>query len=80
MRSLKRGDLVFSSRYVAYAKWGIILEKVHDPLATSNKVFKVWWGDGTIGNNVWDYDLTLLRELQSNDKRGSERLMRAPLL
>ena len=39
-------------------KWGIILERVHDPLAMSNKVFKVWWGDGTVGNNVWDYDLT----------------------
>ena len=23
----------------------------------TNKSFKVLWHDGTIGNNVWDYDL-----------------------
>jgi hypothetical protein len=56
---MKKGDLVFSVLFTKWKpKWGIILERVHDPLAVSNKVFKVWWGDGTVGNNVWDYDLT----------------------
>jgi len=25
-------------------------------------VFKVLWHDGTIGNNVWDYDLKVINE------------------
>lgn len=27
-----------------------------------NKAFKVLWRDGTIGNNVWDYDLKVVNE------------------
>jgi len=28
----------------------------------NNKVFKVLWQNGTIGNNIWDYDLELISE------------------
>jgi len=38
---------------------GIVLTKVHDPLASANDVFNVMWRDGTIGKNVWDYDLVV---------------------
>ena len=55
--SFEKGDLVFSVLFSHGFKWGIVLERTHDPLAMNNKVLKVWWGDGTVGNNVWDYDL-----------------------
>jgi|TARA_R110001583_G_scaffold99420_2_gene244768 hypothetical protein len=41
---------------------GILLEKVHDPLAMNNDVFRVLWRDGKIGNNIWDYDLVTINE------------------
>ena len=41
---------------------GVLLEKVHDPLAGANDVFSVLWRDGKIGNNVWDYDLVVINE------------------
>jgi|TARA_Y100000310_G_scaffold491_2_gene633 hypothetical protein len=41
---------------------GVLLEKVHDPLAMNNDVFSVLWRDGKIGNNVWDYDLVVINE------------------
>tara|TARA_B100000686_G_C16350412_1_gene742541 strand:- start:243 stop:431 length:189 start_codon:yes stop_codon:yes gene_type:complete len=60
---MKVGDLV---RHVLAHKreslTGILLEKVYDPLASSNDVFKVLWRDGKIGNNVWDYDLVVISE------------------
>jgi len=61
---LKKGDLVWS--VVANNDrnmWGIIVAKaVRDTFdlkmfGTHSETFKVWWGDGTVGNNVWDYDL-----------------------
>jgi len=39
---------------------GVLIEKVHDPLAMNNDVFRVLWRDGKIGNNVWDYDLVVI--------------------
>ena len=39
---------------------GIVVERVFDPMAGLNKCFKVLWNDGTIGNNVIDYDLELI--------------------
>jgi hypothetical protein len=41
---------------------GVLLEKVHDPLAMNNDVFTVLWRDGKIGNKVWDYDLVVINE------------------
>ena len=26
-----------------------------------NQLFKILWRDGTIGNNVWDYDLKIIK-------------------
>ena len=39
---------------------GIVVERVFDPMAGLNKCYKVLWNDGTIGNNVIDYDLELI--------------------
>ena len=61
---MKKGDLVChwhrGELSDGYNVLGIILEEVHDRLATNNDVFKVWWADGTVGNNVWDYDLKVV--------------------
>jgi len=63
---MKKGDLVCLSRCgelsAEYNMLGVIIEEVHDPLAMHNDVFKVWWTDGTVGNNVWDYDLKVMNE------------------
>ena len=60
---MKAGDLV---RHVLAHKRenmiGVLLEKVHAPLAMNNDVFSVLWRDGKIGNNVWDYDLVVINE------------------
>ena len=60
---MKVGDLV---RHVLAHKrenlMGVLIEKVHDPLAMNNDVFSVLWRDGKIGNNVWDYDLVTINE------------------
>tara|TARA_Y100000310_G_scaffold344748_1_gene459227 strand:- start:3290 stop:3478 length:189 start_codon:yes stop_codon:yes gene_type:complete len=60
---MKAGDLV---RHVFAHKRenlvGVLLEKMHDPLAGANDVFRVLWRDGKIGNNVWDYDLVVISE------------------
>jgi len=52
---VKVGDLVISAW--SEGKVGLLLERVHDPLAMNHKVFDVFWSDGTKGHNVWDYDL-----------------------
>jgi hypothetical protein len=52
------GDLV--KTIGGFYRRGILIERVHDPLAQHNKVFKVLWANGTMGNNVWDYDLELV--------------------
>ena len=65
---MKKGDLVRDNarlrvllkpenRYPTRNRVGVIIEQVFDRLAQNNKVYKVLWQDGTIGNNVWDYDL-----------------------
>ena len=51
------GDLVKYSYPGGEVFLGIILEKVHDPLAMSNDVFNVLWENGAVCYNVWDYDL-----------------------
>jgi hypothetical protein len=60
---MKAGDLV---RHVLSHKRenqiGMLIEKVHDPIAMNNDVFSVLWHDGKIGNNVWDYDLAVINE------------------
>ena len=41
---------------------GVIIDKMHDPTAMTNDVFCVLWRDGSIGKNVWDYDLEMINE------------------
>ena len=57
---MKIGDMVYANWYgnVDKGKWGIILEKIYDKKAQRNRIFTVLWQDGTVGSNVWDYDLT----------------------
>ena len=52
------GDLVITTH--GFYRRGILVEQLQDRLAMSNKVFKVLWQDGTIGNNIWDYDLEVI--------------------
>ena len=60
---MKVGDLVRYARpHRRKNLVGVLLEKVHDPLASPNDVFRVLWHDGKIGNNVWDYDLEVASE------------------
>lgn len=62
---MKVGDLVkdnHPSRYGA-ERYGIILGfsvrfLIH---RYNNNEYRVLWRDGTIGNNVWDYDLKIVK-------------------
>ena len=58
---MKVGDLV---KHYFTEGLGIILREVHDPLCstTTNKVFDILWQEGTIGQNVWSYDLEAISE------------------
>ena len=52
------GDLVrHSLTHSGVGMIGIIIERVHDPLAMSNDVFNVLLQNGLVAHNVWDYDL-----------------------
>ena len=52
---MKPGDLV---RDWLACRWGVILEEVFDHVrGKQNGVYRIWWDNGDIGNNVWDYDL-----------------------
>jgi hypothetical protein len=57
---MRVGDLV--KTVLGPYRRGFIIEQVRDCLAMNNKVFKVLWLDGSIGNNMWDYDLELINE------------------
>ena len=60
---MKIGDLVKTVH--GFYRRGFIVEQVQDRLALKNKVFRVLWLDGSVGNNIWDYDL----ELVNNENR-----------
>ena len=58
-------------------KWGVILEKMeHDSLNRKffgqNDMFSVLWNDGTVGNNVWEYDLVLMGDEEPKAKQHEE--------
>ena len=61
---MKIGDLVrdnyLSSSWLGAERTGVIISYFSSAL--HNKSFKVLWCDGTIGNNVWDYDLRVISE------------------
>ena len=54
---MKIGDLVADNRPFNPERIGVIVGWTKSAL--HNKSFKVVWRDGTIGINVWDYDLEL---------------------
>jgi hypothetical protein len=62
---MKIGDLV--KTVLGPYRRGFLIELVHPRprLALNNKVFRVLWLDGSVGNNIWDYDL----ELVNNENR-----------
>ena len=56
---MKVGDVV---QHCFSEKIGITIREVFDPLCgtTINKVFDILWQDGTMGHNVWNYDLEVI--------------------
>ena len=63
---MKVGDLVrdnHPSRRKCAERIGVLVENVghNRGLGCTNKVFKVLWRNGTVGNNVWDYDLKIIK-------------------
>ena len=64
---MKVGDLVRdnhpNSFQIVPNKIGVIVgQSTERRQAPLNKSFKVLWRNGTIGNNVWDYDLKVVNE------------------
>jgi len=66
---VKVGDLVKCNNPSYYhtlrttgARVGVIVDRTRLGTPLLNKSFRVLWRDGTIGNNVWDYDLKLVNE------------------
>ena len=61
---MKVGDFV-KSAYPAWSdrpdRYGFIIEEVSKSSFIRNKVFKVLWTNGEIGNNIFDYDLELVK-------------------
>ena len=56
---MKVGDLVKDNQPFASERIGVIVGRTNTAL--HNKSFKVLWRNGTIGNNVWDYDLKIVK-------------------
>tara|TARA_Y100001938_G_C8039008_1_gene405081 strand:- start:749 stop:988 length:240 start_codon:yes stop_codon:yes gene_type:complete len=61
----KLGDMVRDNSPHAWAnagvygggfRHGVIIQEQHTSRAL-NRMFKILWQNGTIGENVWDYDL-----------------------
>ena len=59
---MKVGDLVKDNhpRWIRAERIGVIVGRTGSAL--HNKSFKVLWRNGTIGNNIWDYDLKVVNE------------------
>jgi hypothetical protein len=61
---MKVGDLV-KDNYPTRAymnKVGVLMEQTRLGTSRLNKVFRVLWQDGTVGENVWDYDLKVVTD------------------
>ena len=58
---MKGGDLVKDNHpsWAGAERIGVIVGRTNS--ASYNKSFKVLWRDGTIGKNVWDYDLKIVK-------------------
>ena len=60
---MKVGDLVKDNHpsWMGAERIGMIVGRaLNSTLAASNRTFRVLWRDGTIGKNVWDYDLKIV--------------------
>ena len=59
---MKVGDLVRDNRpnWLGGERVGVLVGEIPNSRAL-NRVFKILWRDGTIGNNVWDYDLKIVK-------------------
>jgi len=62
---VKVGDLVRDNRpnWLGGERVGVIISESTDRYVSMalNRAFKVLWRDGTIGNNVWDCDLKIVK-------------------
>ena len=60
------GDLVKDNHpsWMGRERIGVIVGRGVSMLGTSriNKSFNVLWRNGTIGSNIWDYDLKVVNE------------------
>ena len=62
---MKVGDLVkdnHPSRGMGPERIGVLVNQTRLGTSSLNKSFRVLWRDGTIGENVWDYDLKVISE------------------
>ena len=63
--TLKVGDIVKDNRpsWLGGERVGVIISESTDRyvLMALNRAFKVLYRDGTIRNNVWDYDLKIIK-------------------
>ena len=59
---MKVGDLVKDNHpsWVGAERVGVIVGMGVNSVRT-NQLFNVLWRDGTIGKNVWDYDLKIVK-------------------
>jgi hypothetical protein len=60
---MKAGDLVKDNhpRWIGQERTGLLVNQTRLGTSSLNKSFRVLWCDGTIGNNVWDYDLKIVK-------------------
>jgi len=60
---MKIGDLVKDNHpsRAGAERLGLLIERTQLGTSSLNKSFKILWRDGTIGNNVWDYDLKIVK-------------------
>ena len=56
---MKVGDLVKDNHpnRTGAERIGVLVARTRLGTSSLNKSFRVLWQNGTIGNNVWDYDL-----------------------
>ena len=60
---MKVGDLVKDNHpsWISQERTGLLVGRTRLGTSSLNKSFRVLWHDGTIGNNVWDYDLKIIK-------------------
>ena len=60
---MKVGDLVKDNHpsRIGQERTGLLVGRTRLGTSSLNKSFRVLWHDGTIGNNVWDYDLKIIK-------------------